>query len=116
MTVAHYKRPVRVKLSRDQLIESLRQAAEAKGSTPISTDADRKLFGLYGKYFYLREFGSWNEAIRAAELPVNEWNHRRRNDGETMEQYVSRRIDEAKTEIEILEGILASYRAKSDYI
>jgi len=120
-------RPVRVEVSKEALIESLLKAAKQKGEAPISIDADKKRYGLYGKWFYLREFGSWNAAVRAAGLPVNEWNRRQREaaqmqpprqnkqqePGETMEQFIERRIAEEKREIAFLEELLRSYHSGS---
>ena len=120
-------RPVRVEVSKEALLESLLKAAKQKGETPISIDADKKRYGLYGKWFYLREFGSWNAAVRAAGLPVNEWNRRQREaaqmqpprqnkqqePGETMEQFIERRIAEEKREIAFLEELLRSYHSGS---
>ena len=55
--------------SDEDLIQSLRQTAEKVGHTP--TVEQLKEYGEYSTWPYLRAFGSYNEAVKAAGLSVN---------------------------------------------
>ena len=107
-------------VTREDLVTTLKVAAELKGATPISSDADKRLFGLQGKARYLREFGSWNGALKAAGLPVN----RRRRSVKaklskpvvevrphgSLEAFIVERIYADELELRVLRGVLDEFQ------
>jgi hypothetical protein len=52
-----------------ELIDKLQRFAEELGDTPSCTEMDRK--GPFSANAYTNEFGSWNEALQAANLELN---------------------------------------------
>jgi hypothetical protein len=56
--------------SQEQLIEALRGLAERLGHTPTRVEADAKP-GLPCYKTFVHHFGSWNDALKAAGLPLN---------------------------------------------
>lgn len=106
--------------NREYLIQNLQEAADRKGSTPTSLEADKRRFGLHPKRTYLVEFGSWNKAVEAAGLQSRPWKGRRgadpaiAEDGRkatgpvlggfnSMRSFIDSRIAEERAEIEVLE-------------
>jgi len=57
-------------ISKEQLIEDLQQFAEKLGKTPTHAEMDNS--GHRGVQPYYRHFGSWNKALEAAGLEINE--------------------------------------------
>ena len=55
--------------SKDKLIGDLQTFSKKLGETPTSTQMDD--FGPHGASTYERHFGSWNNAIQAADLETN---------------------------------------------
>ena len=58
-----------VKLDREDLLAELERLADEIGESP--TMADMRDRGRYSDRAYKREFGTWNDALRAAGLDVN---------------------------------------------
>lgn len=57
------------KISRDDLLDALQDLASELGDTPTRAEMDD--VGDYSGSAYRREFGSWNEAVEAANLNPN---------------------------------------------
>lgn len=62
--------PEPVDVSEGELIAELQAAAEVMGKPPSARDM--RAMGNYSDRIYDRVFGSWNEALKAAKLPVNQ--------------------------------------------
>lgn len=62
---------LRISYTKEELIERLQDFVIESGRIPTSRDADTGLHGLPSVNVYVREFGSWSEAIRAMNLPVD---------------------------------------------
>ena len=117
--------------SKSVLITELKTAYEKKGSTPTSVEAERRMYGLHSKRTFILVFGSWNEGVRQAGLPVNEWKRgapqkatRRRgpimSKHTDMESFIENRLQERKEraariemEVRLLEEELQTYRRSS---
>ena len=59
----------RTNIPRDELLDELTRLSNALGRTPTSIDMESN--GRFGHATYSSTFGSWNEAIREANLTVN---------------------------------------------
>ncbi|MFC7009144.1 homing endonuclease associated repeat-containing protein [Halalkalicoccus salilacus] len=53
----------------DALVEELQRLADELGTTP--TKVEMRDQGKFSPKVYQEQFGSWNDAVMAAELPVN---------------------------------------------
>lgn len=62
---------LQISYTRDELIERLQDFVIEEGRIPTSRDADRGVHGMPSVNVYAREFGSWSEAIRVMNLPVD---------------------------------------------
>lgn len=62
---------LRISYTREELIEKLQDFVIEEGRIPTSRDADRGMHGMPSVNVYAREFGSWSEAIRYMNLPVD---------------------------------------------
>ncbi len=58
-------------VSDKMLLKALKDAYNEKGEVPTGIDAERRLYGLYPKRTYILRFGSWNNAVEKAGLPIN---------------------------------------------
>lgn len=56
-------------ISKQELITELKEFAEELGHTPTFTEMDKE--GPFSANAYTEEFGSWNDALRAAGLDIN---------------------------------------------
>lgn len=107
------------KVSRAELINSLRKAAELKGATPTGPDADAHKYGLFAKQRYVAVFGLWNNAIREAGLPVNEPAVPSTSqpiravvqDAETLQVVLTRKIDQERMRLDLLQELLDEVRS-----
>ncbi|MDR5673114.1 hypothetical protein RH858_08120 [Halalkaliarchaeum sp. AArc-GB] len=57
-------------IPRDELLEELRRLVDKHGTSPKTTDMERD--GAFSPGTYHRRFGSWNDALEAAELDPRE--------------------------------------------
>lgn len=55
--------------TREELLLELKAAFETLGRAP--TAREMRDFGEYNYSLYERRFGSWNQALKAAKLPIN---------------------------------------------
>lgn len=118
-------------MTKTELITALQSAAKRKGATPTAQDADRRRYNLPTKTRFTEQFGSWNNAIRAADLPVNKWRgdrntptngdgnnarNRARSSGpigsghDSMVDFIEARLREEREEVAVLERVLETYR------
>lgn len=58
-------------VSDKQLLKALKDAYAEKGDLPTGIDAEQRKYGLYPKRTYILRFGSWNNAMQKAGLPIN---------------------------------------------
>ncbi|EJN58004.1 homing endonuclease associated repeat-containing protein [Halogranum rubrum] len=56
-------------ISDDDLLAELERLAEELGRTPTFTEMNER--GCYSVFPYLRTYGTWNDALRAAGFPIN---------------------------------------------
>ena len=81
--------PAERKIPDSDLIDELKRLASELGQTPVREDMSRE--GAYGYTIYERRFGSWNEALKQADLAVR----RERNiDDTTLLDELERLADE----------------------
>lgn len=62
--------PSHHRITTEELIEELRAGYEAKGEPPTSTDMNA--FGRFSHAIYIQRFGSWREALLAADIPIED--------------------------------------------
>lgn len=69
---AGFEPNIRLDIPKEEALKQLRTFADELGRTPTSEDMTRD--GPYSRKLYERKFGSWNNALQAAGLPVHdEW-------------------------------------------
>lgn len=70
--------PSRHRITTEELIEELRAGYEAKGETPTSTDMN--VYGEFSHALYIQRFGSWRDALLAADIPIEDSDTDNRSD------------------------------------
>lgn len=63
----NWKKPKKV-YTKQELIVFLKKAAYKSKTTPKSTHAYRKKYGIPAHKYYLQKFGSWENALQEAGL------------------------------------------------